>query len=120
MQITTEDILSAKVPAGKILIELIEVENAKRGGIYIPGKANLRDGIIRKIGNQIDNTYYNLHLDKRVPNTFNIGDYVYLNFVSDFYRFVIEGKTYVVINPSTIIGLYNKDYYTNEILNAKN
>lgn len=120
MQLTENDILSAEVPAGKILVEIVKAENMKRGGIYIPGKQQIRDGIIRKIGNQVDDTYYNLHLEKRVPNNFNIGDIVHLNFVSDFYRLNVDGLDYVVINPSTIVGRYNKDYYTHEILNAKN
>ena len=118
MQLTKDDVLSAAVPAGKILVEVIKSENAMRGGIYVPGRQQIRDGIIRKIGNQVDNTYYNLHLEKRVPNNFNIGDYVHLNFISDFYRVNVDGFDFVIINPSTIIGVYNKDYYMTEILNT--
>ena len=119
-QLSKNDIINGKVPAGKILVEVINLDNIKRGGIYIPSNTvNLRDGIIRKIGDQLDNTYYNLNLEKRVPINVKVGDYVYLNFISDFYRLVVDNTTYVVINPTTIVGVYNKDYYKHDILNAK-
>ena len=120
MQLTTTDILNAEPPAGKVLIELIQTEDniTKLDGIYVPLSNNRKqDGIIRKIGNQLDDTYYNLNLEKRVPFNLKVGDYVYLNFISNFYRLCVEGKTYVIINPSTIIGKYNKAYYANEVLN---
>ena len=116
MQLTKEDVLKGKVPSGKILVELVPNKNMMRGGIYLP--ENIRDSmdaIVRSIGDQIDNTYYNLTLEKRVPINLHIGDIVLLKFISDFYRIKVKDADFVVINPGVIIAKYNKLYYANTI-----
>ena len=114
MQLTKEKVLNAKVPSGKVLVELISNKNARRGGIYIPETSSSScDAIVRSLGDQIDNTYYNLTLEKRVPINVHIGDIVLLKFISDFYRIKVKDADFVVINPGVIIAKYNKLYYSN-------
>lgn len=112
MQLTKEDILKGKVPSGKILVELISNKNMMRGGIYLPENTkDSMDAVVRSIGDQIDNTYYNLTLEKRVPINVRIGDIVLLKFISDFYRIKVKDADFAVINPGVIIAKYNKAYY---------
>ena len=117
MQLTKEKVLNAKVPSGKVLVELISNKNARRGGIYIPETSSgSYDAIVRSLGDQIDNTYYNLTLEKRLPFNISVGDIVNLKFVSDFYRVKTKDADFAIINPGVIIARYNKDYYTNELM----
>lgn len=119
MQLTKEKVLNAKVPSGKVLVELISNKNARRGGIYIPETSSSScDAIVRSLGDQIDNTYYNLTLEKRLPFNISVGDIVNLKFVSDFYRVKTKDADFAIINPGVIIARYNKDYYTSQLLTS--
>ena len=114
MQLTKQDVLNSEIPSGKILVEILSNNNVKKGGIYLPDSFNsAKDGIVRKIGKSIDNTYYNLNLEKRVPMNVKVGDFVNLNFISDFYKVKVENTTFVIINPTTINNKYNNKYYAN-------
>lgn len=111
MKLSKTDILNSELPAGKVLVKIIEPKEVLANGIYIPNSSNIKDGEIVKISRANNSTYYDINLNKRLPINLKEGDIVKLNFVSNFTKFKVEEDTYFTTNPSNILAIYNKKYY---------